>query len=188
MKLRSGGLFSTDKKDCKTSCTSDSVSNCKKYCSKAINAEAVKDKLGKLQEEIEKLKKDEMLAQHDAEKRKSAISTDRFTRKYEEKQEGKVEKHFHFGGVKRKSRKAIKSRKNTRKRGGKSWSEYFWAKKPNLAACEASCQKETHSSCEKICDNASIKTADSKMQGELQQSEKEIATLKDRIAFLKGVY
>ena len=180
-KLRSGGLFSKeDKSDCKTSCRADSVSNCKKYCSKAINTTHAKEKLAKLKKEILQLEADSRLARSRAKERKTD-SKDAVSKGFEGLYKSEP-KAVIFGGRKRKSRKVSKSRrKHTRKRGGKTWSEYLWTK-PNLDGCIQSCSNEIHASCDKVCENASIKTAEEKIQHDIEKSEETIAQLKLDIA------
>jgi hypothetical protein len=177
MSKRSGGLFSKDKSGCHSTCIKDSETNCKKYCTKTIGEGHAQKHLEELKTEIKRLTENETRARILAQNRKVAPKVDTFAKAYEEK----AATVFNIGKGGSRKRKTIRKTKRKRK-GGKSWSEYFWAKKPDLTECITTCKKEAHSACGKICDNASISTADEKIKTEITKSNEIIKKLNESIA------
>jgi hypothetical protein len=185
------GLFtSSKKKDCKTACKTDCNNNCKTYCKKSTeDGNHAVQKLNELNKEIEKLKKELLLTQHDADKSNTNRLLEEIRRSHENKSNKndneKVEKHFHISGGSRKYTGARKRKftKKRRSRGG-----FFFTSKPkiNLDECIGDCKKTCGDSCDKICESGSIH-ADSKVKAEIHEKEKIIEDLKTSIRLLRRV-
>ena len=175
------GWFTKKEKTCSSRCRTDCETNVKTYC-KLSKGDKATEKLESLKKEIEKLTKEEIVARHEADK-SSTMEIKIDPPKVESKSDTYIynlgaQKSSHTGGLRKRKTRKTRKRKSRKRKGGWLFSS---TPKQEIQECNRKSLAVCQDSCEKICDNASIETADAKLKKAIEEGEKLKQELTDRI-------
>lgn len=179
----------TKKKSCLSGCVNDCDKNCKTYC-KQSTTEEVKA-LKKIEEnnaEIDRLKTQETLAIFRANNPEKTPPKSEDHKSKDHKSDTHIYNFGNKGGSRKRTRRRQRGRTRRRVKPRHKGGYIFYPDKPDIRECVNECKQTCGTNCGKICDNASVHTADKKIQKDIKEGEQKIAELNKSILNWNTIY